>query len=122
MLEMLPLPAPVSVSPKVAPVIVPVLVRFSVPASEEIVLAARSGFAAAPEEAMLGINAVAAPIFDDKDACIGTLALVGSIQFLPAQADAATVSALKATAQKISRKLGHSELHGQTRQARRKAG
>jgi IclR family KDG regulon transcriptional repressor len=89
---------------------------------EEIVLAARSGFAAAPEEAMLGINALAAPIFDDKDACIGALALVGSIQFLPAQADAATVSALKATAQKISRKLGHSELHGQTRQARRKAG
>jgi DNA-binding IclR family transcriptional regulator len=74
---------------------------------EEIARAARAGFAAAPEEAMLGINAVAAPVFDDKDACIGALALVGSIQFLPAEPDAATVSALTATARRISRSLGH---------------
>jgi len=87
---------------------------------DEIVRAVRSGFAAAPEEAMLGINAVAAPIFDDKDACIGALALVGSIQFLPAEPDAATVSALKAAAQRISHKLGHVEAAGERRQARRK--
>jgi IclR family transcriptional regulator, KDG regulon repressor len=87
---------------------------------EEIVLAARSGFAAAPEEAMLGINAVAAPIFNDKDACIGALALVGSIQFLPAEPAAATVSALKGTAQQISRKLGYAESAGAARQSRRK--
>ena len=52
----------------------------------------RFGFAAAPEEAMLGINSVAAPIFDDKDACVGAVALVGSIQFLPAEADTASIS------------------------------
>src|SRR6266480_2643100 len=39
-LETLPLPEPVRVSPNVAPVIVPVLVKFSVPLSEEIVVAA----------------------------------------------------------------------------------
>jgi IclR family transcriptional regulator, KDG regulon repressor len=89
---------------------------------EEIVRAVRLGFAAAPEEAMLGINAVAAPVFDDKDACVGTLALVGSIQFLPAEPDAATVSALKATAQQVSRKLGHGRVEplGEARQSRRK--
>jgi IclR family transcriptional regulator, KDG regulon repressor len=89
---------------------------------EEIVHVARIGFAVAPEEAMLGINAASAPVFDEKDACIGALALVGSIQFLPAKPDAATVSALKATAQQISRKLGHGrvEFHRQPRQSRRK--
>jgi DNA-binding IclR family transcriptional regulator len=81
---------------------------------EEILRAARNGFAAAPEEAMLGINALAAPIFDDKDACIGALALVGSIQFLPAEPDAATVSALKAAAQQISRKLGQGRIETAT--------
>src|SRR4029453_11690821 len=39
MLEMLPLPEPVKVNPNPEPVIVPVLVRFSVPLSDEIVLA-----------------------------------------------------------------------------------
>jgi IclR family KDG regulon transcriptional repressor len=89
---------------------------------EEITCAMRLGYAAAPEEAMLGINAVAAPIFDDKDACIAALAVVGSIQFLPAEPDAATISALKAAAQRISRKLGHGRVEsiGEARQSRRK--
>ena len=34
--------------------------------------AVRLGFAAAPEEAMLGINAVAAPIFDDRDSMVSS--------------------------------------------------
>jgi IclR family transcriptional regulator, KDG regulon repressor len=73
---------------------------------EEIARVASEGFATAPEQAMLGINAVAAPIFDGKDACIGAVALVGSIQFLPEQTDARSVAALKATAAQISRLLG----------------
>jgi IclR family transcriptional regulator, KDG regulon repressor len=91
---------------------------------EEITRGTRSGYAAAPEEAMLGINAVAAPIFDDKDACIAALAVVGSIQFLPAEPDAATVSTLKAAAHRISRNLGHGRLEavGEARQSRRKTG
>jgi IclR family KDG regulon transcriptional repressor len=89
---------------------------------EEITRAIRFGYAAAPEEAMLGINAVAAPIFDDKDACIAALAVVGSIQFLPAEPDAATIAALKAAAHRISRKLGHGRVEpiGEARQSRRK--
>ena len=89
---------------------------------EELLRAVRFGFAAAPEEAMLGINSVAAPIFDDKDACVGAVALVGSIQFLPAEADTASISALKTTAEQISRKLGHgrAETLGEARLVRRK--
>ena len=40
---------------------------------------AKRGYASAPEEAMLGINAVATPIFDDHYACVAALAIVGSI-------------------------------------------
>jgi DNA-binding IclR family transcriptional regulator len=92
------------------------------PIEEELLRAARLGYAAAPQEAMLGINALAAPIFDDKDACVGTVALVGSIQFLPANPDPASISALKATAEHISRKLGHGRAESlrEARPARRR--
>ena len=68
---------------------------------------AKRGYASAPEEAMLGINAVATPIFDDHDACIAALAIVGSIQFLPGKPKPADIAALKNASQQISRKLGH---------------
>ncbi|MDB5580554.1 MAG: hypothetical protein JWR80_5730 [Bradyrhizobium sp.] len=67
----------------------------------------KHGYAAAPEQAMLGINAIAAPIFDRTDACIAAVAVVGSIQFLPERPEAETIAALKACGQQISRKLGH---------------
>jgi IclR family transcriptional regulator, KDG regulon repressor len=67
----------------------------------------RRGYGSAPEEAMLGINAIAAPIFDAADICIGAVALVGSIQFLPATPPAAMVKNLKGCAHDISRQLGH---------------
>jgi IclR family KDG regulon transcriptional repressor len=77
------------------------------PLEDELLRIAQLGFATAPEQAMLGINAVAAPIFDEQDSCAGALALVGSIQFLPAEPDANTISALKSAAGQISRMLGH---------------
>jgi DNA-binding IclR family transcriptional regulator len=67
----------------------------------------KHGYAAAPEEAMLGINAVAAPIFDSHDACIGALAIVGSIQFLPEKPKPLDLSALIRAGEEISRKLGY---------------
>jgi IclR family transcriptional regulator, KDG regulon repressor len=67
----------------------------------------RQGFASAPEETMLGINAVAAPIFDEHDNIVGSVALVGSIQFLPAEPNEQLVAALKECSHQISRRLGH---------------
>jgi DNA-binding IclR family transcriptional regulator len=87
---------------------------------EELARVASEGFATAPEQAMLGINAVAAPIFDGKDACIGALALVGSIQFLPAKPDLKSVAALKAAAAQISRMLGHGTRNSDLRPARQR--
>jgi IclR family KDG regulon transcriptional repressor len=74
---------------------------------KELSEVAKRGYASAPEEAMLGINAVAAPIFDSHDACIATLAIVGSIQFLPARPKAEDLTALIEASRQISRKLGY---------------
>lgn len=74
---------------------------------KELIDIAKRGYASAPEEAMLGINAVAAPIFDNQDACIASLAIVGSIQFLPGKPKASDLTALIEASQQISRKLGH---------------
>jgi len=91
---------------------------------DELMRALKQGFISAPDETMLGINAIAAPIFDENDACIGAVALVGSIQFIPADPDSATISALKAAALQISRKLGHgrTESFAEARSRRRKMG
>jgi IclR family KDG regulon transcriptional repressor len=67
---------------------------------------AKRGYASAPGESMLGLNAVAVPIFDSHDACIATLAIVGSIQFLPEKPKQLDIDALTRASQQISRKLG----------------
>jgi DNA-binding IclR family transcriptional regulator len=67
----------------------------------------KRGYASAPEETMLGLNAVAAPIFDSDDACVASLAVVGSIQFLPEKPKQSDIDALIKASQQISRKLGH---------------
>jgi DNA-binding IclR family transcriptional regulator len=69
----------------------------------------KRGYASAPEESMLGLNAVAAPIFDGDDACIAALAIVGSIQFLPDKPKQSDIDALTKTSQQISRRLGHGQ-------------
>jgi DNA-binding IclR family transcriptional regulator len=74
---------------------------------QQLLEIARVGFVAAPEEAMLGLNAIAAPIFDEQDACIASVAIVASIQFLPEKPRQSDVAQLIETARQISRKLGH---------------
>lgn len=74
---------------------------------QELKAISRYGYGAAPEHSMLGINAIATPIFNERDACVAALAIVGSIQYLPKQADAKTIAALKGAALAISHKLGH---------------
>jgi len=87
---------------------------------KELIEIARRGYASAPEESMLGINAVAAPVFDSTDACVATLAIVGSIQFLPEKPKASDIAALVEASQQLSRKLGHAGTQ-ETGSKRRKA-
>jgi IclR family KDG regulon transcriptional repressor len=67
----------------------------------------RLGFASAPEQSLIGMNAVAAPIFDAQDACIASIAIVASIQVLPEKTRPSDVAQLIEAARQISHKLGH---------------
>ncbi len=83
---------------------------------------AKRGYASAPEESILGLNAVAAPIFDSHDACIAALAIVGSIQFLPEKPKKTDTEALIKASQQISHKLGHASLPEKTSKRTKAAG
>lgn len=67
----------------------------------------RDGWADAPEELALGLNAIAAPVFDDAGDCVGTIAVVGLIHDLPRTVDPAVTEALMVAAQRVSQQLGH---------------
>ncbi len=73
----------------------------------EVAAVARKGWAVAPEEALMGINALAAPIFDAAGELAGTITIVGSIQHLPAQPDPAVIVAVRNAAADISARLGY---------------
>ena len=81
----------------------------------------KDGFAAAPEQSLLGINAIASPVFDTHDAIIAAMALVGSIQFLPAAPDDQMIAALKYCCEQISRRFGHGSGESTPYPAARKA-
>jgi DNA-binding IclR family transcriptional regulator len=68
---------------------------------------AKRGYASSPEESMIGLAALAAPIFDEHDACVAALAIVGSIQFLPEKPRQSDIDAVVRASQQIARKLGH---------------
>jgi DNA-binding IclR family transcriptional regulator len=55
--------------------------------SREIEAIRKQGYASAPEEALLGINTIAVPVFEKSGALVAALALVGSIQHIPTPPD-----------------------------------
>ena len=65
------------------------------------------GWAVAPEESLLGINALAAPIFDASGGLAGTIAVVGSMQHLPAAPSAGLIAAVRRAAATVSERLGY---------------
>ncbi|WP_291672686.1 IclR family transcriptional regulator [Bosea sp. (in: a-proteobacteria)] len=67
----------------------------------------RDGYATAPEQALLGINALAAPVFNAAGELVAAAAIVSSIQFVPAEPDAGMIAAVVEMARQISRNLGH---------------
>lgn len=68
---------------------------------------AKNGFAVAPNETVVGLNGIAAPIFDDTGTCIASVAMIGSIQFIPEKPEAKLVREIKSCAAEISRHLGY---------------
>ncbi len=74
----------------------------------EIELVRKRGWADAPEELYIGINALAAPLLQGNGELFGTLAIVGSIHYLPSTPDPAHVQALLSAAAHISASMGYS--------------
>lgn len=64
------------------------------------------GWADAPEQSMLGINAVSAPIRDHRGELVAMISAMDSIQFIPAEAPPKLVTALCDAAGEIGRRIG----------------
>jgi DNA-binding IclR family transcriptional regulator len=66
------------------------------------------GWATAPNEFMVGLNGVMAPIFNHAGDYAGAVGIGGSIQHIPASPPLEQMKAVTQTAQRISHKLGWS--------------
>jgi DNA-binding IclR family transcriptional regulator len=75
--------------------------------SAEIDSIRQRGWAVAANESAMGLNALAAPIFDESGAIAGTIAIVDLVQFLPAEPAPEQLSAVVGAAAAISAALGH---------------
>jgi IclR family KDG regulon transcriptional repressor len=64
-------------------------------------------WAVAPNEAMIGLNALSAPLFDALGSFVGAIALTDSVQFIPATPTAAQVDGLLKAAVRISESMGY---------------
>jgi DNA-binding IclR family transcriptional regulator len=71
----------------------------------EIERVRQQGWANAPEEFVIGVNALSAPIFDKQRKLVGTLGLVNSIQFLGRRPTTEQVESVTAAAAEITRHL-----------------
>jgi DNA-binding IclR family transcriptional regulator len=81
----------------------------SASALRRIVVQVRSrGWATAPNQYMLGLNGLSAPIFNHASHYVGAVGIGGSIQHIPASPPQEQITAVTNTAQRISRKLGWS--------------
>lgn len=73
----------------------------------DLVRARRQGWLASPGEVMRGINAIATPVFDASDMCVGTIATVGVFEVPPRGRIESMIAQLQAAANRISVNLGH---------------
>lgn len=66
----------------------------------------RQGWATAVDAVQIGVNALAAPVFDHRGDWRGAVALVGATQFIPSEPDARLIDQVKDAAAEASRRLG----------------
>lgn len=71
----------------------------------EIATVRERGWATAPDEVITGVNALAAPVFDHRKILVGSIAIVGSTQFISAVPEAEQLREVVGSAARISRGL-----------------
>ncbi len=72
----------------------------------EVQVVRRRGWATAPNQAVMGVNTLAAPVFDYRGALAGSIAIVGSTQVIAAKPTAVQIDAVLHAARSVSRDLG----------------
>lgn len=65
----------------------------------------QTGYAVVPEESLLGINALAAPIFGEDRRLVGSIGLIGSVQYLEPTPTPRQLEALFALTRAISNRI-----------------
>ncbi len=73
---------------------------------EELALVHERGWSDAPDQHMLGINAVSAPVRDHRGELVGMLSVLDSIQFIPEEPSQKLVGEVIRAADQISKALG----------------
>lgn len=72
----------------------------------EVAQVRERGWAIAADEMITAVNALAAPVFDHRNQIAGSIAIVGSTQFIPSPPDAQHLEKILAAARSISQGLG----------------
>jgi IclR family transcriptional regulator, KDG regulon repressor len=71
----------------------------------------RNGWATAPNEVMVGLNALAAPISDALGKLVGSIAITDSVQHIPETPSMQQLEAVRDAARQISENLGNRGQH-----------
>ncbi len=66
----------------------------------------QQGWSMAPNEAVIGLNALAVPIFDAAGKLVATLAIVDAVQFMPGKATKAQIDTMVSAGASISESIG----------------
>jgi IclR family KDG regulon transcriptional repressor len=73
----------------------------------EIEVIRKQGWAVAPNQAVIGLNALAAPIMDGSGTLVGTVAIVDSVQFIREQPSRQQIARILQAGRQISASIGH---------------
>lgn len=75
----------------------------------EVALVRKRGWATAADRILMGVNALAAPIFDHRGEWRGALAIVGATRHVPAEPAAEQIAQVTGAAREVSRRIGWRE-------------
>ena len=74
--------------------------------AEEVQAVRKRGWSTAPNQAVMGVNTLAAPVFDHRGVLVGSIAIVGSTQVIAPKPARAQLGAVIEAAGSVSRDLG----------------
>jgi DNA-binding IclR family transcriptional regulator len=76
------------------------------PISSEVQVVRKRGWSTAPNQAVMGVNTLAAPVFNHRGVLVGSIAIVGSTQVIMPKPSLVQLGAVLEAARSVSRDLG----------------